>query len=178
MKKALIAMVALMALSALALAEVKLGIINSPLVLQNSIKGKEVISKLNALAQVNQKKYDELQKGINALEKELLNPALNTETRDRKTLDLQNKRTEQKRFAEDAQNDLTTERDKGFENIQKDVMPIIAKISQEMGLTLVLDLTNAGIAYFEPSIDITDKVIKAFDAKYPAPPQPAAQPKK
>jgi Skp family chaperone for outer membrane proteins len=56
---------------------------------------------------------------------------------------------------------------KEFESLQRDLMPIIEKIAKGDGFSLVLDLNTAGVTYFEPSIDITDKVIKAYDAEVP-----------
>ena len=103
MKKNLFLIFALLALTTFVFSEVKIGIINPQVVLQNSVKGKEVIERLRSLRMTKQKKYEAMQKEIDALEKEVLSPALNQDTRDKKTMDLQNKRTEIKRFAEDAQ---------------------------------------------------------------------------
>ena len=57
-----------------------------------------------------------------------------------------------------------------FESIQRDLMPIIEKIAQADGYSLILDLNTAGVTYFEPTIDITEKVVKAYDAQTPAAP--------
>ena len=82
-------------------------------------------------------------------------------------MELQDKRTEIKRFAEDAQKDSMAVQQKEFENMQRDLMPIIEKIAKGEGFSLVLDLNTAGVTYFEPSIDITDQVIKAYDVQVP-----------
>jgi len=153
--------------------EVKIGIINPPIVLQNSIKGKEAISRLKAFAETNQKKFEKMQQEIDSLEKEVLSPALNEDTRNKKNLDLQNKKTEQKRFAEDAQNESRMKQQTEFESIQKELMPIIEKMAKDEGYTLILDVTTAGIAYVDPTSDITEKVVKAYDARQSA----AAKPK-
>jgi outer membrane protein len=137
-------------------------------VLQNSIKGKEVIEKLKALNFSKQKKYEAMQKEIDTLEKEVLSPALNQDTRDKKNLELQNMRTEIKRFAEDAQKESMQQQQREFEAIQRDLMPLIENIAKNDGFSLILDLNTAGVTYFEPGIDITDKVVKAYDAKFPA----------
>ena len=165
MKKHLLLIAALVALSAFAFAEFKIGIINPQVVLQDSVKGKEAIGRLQALTVTKQKKYESLQKAIEALEKEVLSPALNAETRDRKTQDLANKRTEIKRFAEDAQKESMAAQQKEFEAIQKDLMPIIEKVAKENGFSLVLDLNTAGVTFFDPAIDLTEKVVKSYDAQ-------------
>lgn len=165
MKKHLLLIAALVALSAFAFAEFKIGIINPQVVLQNSVKGKEAIGRLQALTTAKQKKYESLQNAIEALEKEALSPALNAEARDRKTQDLANKRTEIKRFAEDAQKESMAAQQKEFEAIQKDLMPIIEKVAKENGFSLVLDLNTAGVTFFDPAIDLTEKVVKSYDAQ-------------
>lgn len=171
MKKNLFLIFALVALTTFVFAEIKIGIINPQSVLQNSVKGKEAIEKLKSLQLSKQKKYEAMQKEIDALEKETMSPALNQEARDKKNLDLQNKRIEIKRFAEDAQKDSMTAQQREFESIQSDLMPIIEKIAKTEGYTLILDLNTAGVTYFEPAIDITEKVVKAYDAKSAAAPQ-------
>jgi len=170
MKKNLFLIFALVALTTFVFAEIKIGIINPQVVLQNSTKGKEAIERLKTLQLSKQKKYEAMQKEIDALEKETLSPALNQESRDKKTLDLQNKMVDIKRFAEDAQKDSMAVQQREFESIQRDLMPIIEKIAQADGYSLILDLNTAGVTYFEPTIDITEKVVKAYDAQTPAAP--------
>lgn len=168
MKKNLFLMFALLALTTFVFSEVKIGIINPQVVLQNSVKGKAVIEKLRSLNMSKQKKYEAMQKEIDTVEKEALSPALNQDARDKKTMDLQNKRTEIKRFAEDAQKESMAQQQKEFESLQRDLMPIIEKIAKGDGFSLVLDLNTAGVTYFEPAIDITDRVIKAYNAEVPS----------
>lgn len=165
MKKNLFLIFALVALTTFAFAEFKLGIINPQAVLQSSSKGKEAIERLKSLQLAKQKKYEALQKEIDTLEKDSMSPALNQEARDRKTADLQNKRTDIKRFAEDAQKESMAAQQKEFEKIQADLMPIIEKIAKENGFSLILDLNTAGVTYFEPGIDISEQVVKAYDAQ-------------
>jgi outer membrane protein len=109
-----------------------------------------------------------MQKEIDTLEKESMSPALNVEARDKKTQDLASKRVEIKRFAEDAQKESMAAQQKEFEKIQADLMPLIEKIAKENGFSLILDLNTAGVTFFEPSIDITEKVVVAYDAQVAA----------
>ncbi len=168
MKKKLFLIFALLALTTFIFAETKIGIINPQAVLQNSVKGKEVIERLRSLNMSKQKKYEAMQKDIDTLEKEILSPALNQDSRDKKTSDLQNKRIDIKRFAEDAQKESIAMQQKEFESLQRELMPIIEKIAKADGYSMVLDLNTAGVTFFEPAIDITDKVIKAYDVQVPS----------
>jgi outer membrane protein len=172
MNKKLFLIFTLLALTTFVFSEVKIGIINPQMVLQNSIKGKEAIERLKTVQISEQKKGETMQKEIDTLEKEVLSPALNQDSRDKKTTDLQNKRIDIKRFAEDYQKKMMSAQQKEFEKIQADLMPIIEKIAKADGCSLILDLNTAGVTYFEPSIDITDKVVRAYDAQSAAAPAP------
>lgn len=175
MKKNLFLIFALIALTTFVFAEIKIGIINPQVVLQNSVKGKQAIERLKTMQLSKQKKYESMQKEIDTLEKESMSPALNQESRDKKTLDLQNKRIEIKRFAEDAQKDSMTSQQREFESIQRDLMPIIERIAKNGGYSMVFDLNTAGITYFDPATDITEEVVKAYDAQSAAPAAPAVK---
>ena len=54
---------------------------------------------------------------------------------------------------------------KEFESLQRELMPIIETVARANGYTLVLDLNTAGVTFFEPAIDVTEQVIKAYDAQ-------------
>jgi outer membrane protein len=169
MKKYLFLIFALLALTTFVFSEVKIGIINPQAVLQNSAKGKDVIEKLRSLNMSKQKQYEAMQKEIDLLEKEIGSQPFNQETLAKKNMDLQNKRTEIKRFAEDAQKDSLAVQQKEFENLQRELMPIIEKIAKDAGFSLVLDLNTAGVTYFDPVIDVTDQVIKVYDTQVAVP---------
>ncbi|MBN2346198.1 MAG: OmpH family outer membrane protein [Candidatus Aminicenantes bacterium] len=165
MKKHLFVIVGLVVLGTFAFAEFKLGIINPQAVLQTSVKGKEAIERLKSMSLSKQKKYESLQKAIDTLEKEALSPALNPDAREKKNQELQTKRVEIKRFAEDAQKESMEAQQKEFGKIQNDLMPLIERVAKEKGFTLILDLNTAGVTYFDPVIDITEMVVKAYDAQ-------------
>jgi outer membrane protein len=169
MKKNVFLILALLALTTFAFAEFKIGIINPQVVLQNSVKGKEAIGRLRTLQLAKQKAYDALQKEIDSLEKDSMSPALNAETREKKAQDLANKRTEIKRFAEDAQKESVDAQQREFQKIQSDLMPIIEKLAKESGYSLILDVNSSGVTYFDPAIDLTEMVVKAYDAQAAAP---------
>jgi len=168
MKKTLVSLAALAAFTALVYAETKIGVINPQLVLQKSAKAQEKVERLRVLEQKKQKEYETLQKQIETLEKEVMSPALNAETRDRKGRELETKRTELKRFTEDAQRELVAEQQKEFDALKTELMPIIEKVAKQLGYALILDLNTAGIAYMDNALDITDNVIELYDSRTPA----------
>ena len=60
---------------------------------------------------------------------------------------------------------MQREMQKEFLAVNDDIIPIIHQIGKSKGFTLILDLNNSGVLYFDNSIDITAEVIKEADAK-------------
>jgi Skp family chaperone for outer membrane proteins len=44
------------------------------------------------------------------------------------------------------------------------LLPIIEKLGKERGLDIIFDLGNSGAVYYSPTIDVTQEVIKRYDA--------------
>ena len=102
MKKTLVLIFTIFTLGAFIYAETKIGVINPDEVILKTIRGKQVKQKLEKLAKKLQQQTTKKENEIKKLEKDLVSPALNAETRDRKSVELQNKKTNLKRFAEDS----------------------------------------------------------------------------
>jgi outer membrane protein len=165
MKKTFIVVLTLLVAASFVYSQTKIGVINPQKVIAETIRGKQVQEKLKKLSDEKQQKIKGIEEEINKLEKELMSPALNADTRDKKSSQLQDKRTALKRFVEDAQKDFQGEYAKEMQNLTKEIMPVIEKIGSEKGFTIIFDLNNSGISYFDKAIDVTDDVIKAYNAK-------------
>ena len=83
----------MLAFSWFVFSEIKIGVINAQKVIQETKKGKEITVKLEKLGQGKQQQVEALREEIKKLEKDVISPALNEQTREKKNLDLQNKRT-------------------------------------------------------------------------------------
>jgi Skp family chaperone for outer membrane proteins len=80
------------------------------------------------------------------------------------TSDIERKRTDRKRQAEDAVRELQDLRLRLFQKVQNELMPIIEEIGKERGLEIIFDLGNSGAIYFSPTIELTDEVIRRYNA--------------
>jgi outer membrane protein len=167
MKKSMILIFTILTLSIFVFSEVKIGVINAQEIMEKTKKGNQVQKKLENLQNAKRKQLQTKQQELEKLEKELNSPALNADTRARKTRQVQDKRIELQRMVEDAQNEMRQESQKELFELQKEIMPLIQEIGRSKGFTLILDMTSSGIAYFDQSVDITAEVIKAVDAKFP-----------
>lgn len=166
MRKTIILMAALLVLSSFVFSELKIGVVNAQEILAKTKKGLEIQKRLEAIQKDKQGKLKSMQDAIGKLEKDLMSPALNQETREKKALELQNKRKDIKRYYEDAENEFRRESQKELQALEKDLMPLIDNIGKSKGFTIIFDITRPGIVYFDKAIDITPDVIKAADAKF------------
>lgn len=144
----------------------KIGVVNSQQVLERSEEGKKAIARLQELDKTQQDKISKLDEEIRQLETKLNTQrlTLTNEAILQLTSDLDRKRTDRKRQAEDAMRELQDLRLRLFQKVQTELLPIIEQIGKERGLELILDLGNSGAIYFDPAIDLTEEVIRNYNA--------------
>jgi outer membrane protein len=161
-------------LSGLALAQegMKLGMIDSSAVLEKSAEGKRAIAQLQA----SDKKYSDeiarLDEQIRQLQNRLSTQrlTLTPEAASGLQLDIQRKQTERQRAVEDASRDMQDLQAKTLNRIQEDLIPLIEKLRGDKGLDIIFDLSKPGTVYYDPSIDLTEELIRRYDAIKAAPP--------
>ncbi|MBN2200022.1 MAG: OmpH family outer membrane protein [Candidatus Aminicenantes bacterium] len=158
--------------SAIAQQNFKIGVINSQEVLEKSAEGKKVIGRLQERDRKSQADVAKLDEDIRQLETRLSTQrlTLSEEVALQISSDLDRKRKERQRYAEDAVRDIQELQIRLYTKLQSELMPIIEQMGKEKGLDLILDLAKSGAVYFSPSIDITAEVIKRYDASKAAPP--------
>lgn len=145
---------------------IKVGIINSQEILEKSVEGKKAIAQLEEKNRKNQQDLSKLDDQIRQLETRLNTQQLTMtqETILSLSADLDRKRTDRQRLAEDANRDMQELQQRLYIKIQSEVMPVITKLGQEKGMDLILDLRASGVLYFNPVIDLTAELIKRYDA--------------
>lgn len=167
MKRSVILIFTLLTLTIFAFSEVKIGVFNSQEILQKTKKGSQVLKKLDDLKNAKERQIQNLLNELEGLEKELSSPALSAGARENKVRSLEDKKIVYDRTVQDAQEEMQNQSAKELGDLEKDFMPIIQQVGQAKGFTIVLDIVNSGIAYFNPETDITADVIKAVDEKLP-----------
>lgn len=167
MKKSFILIFTLLTLSLFVFSQVKIGIINAQEIIEKTQKGKLVQAKLESLQKQKQQQLEGMQNSIKQLQKELESPALNRDTREKKTRELEDKRIDYNRFIQDTQKEMQVRSQQELLALQKEIMPLIQQIGKAKGFTIIFDMTSSGIAYFDETIDVTAEVVKAVDAKFP-----------
>lgn len=146
--------------------EFQVAVVDSQKTLQNSKEGKKVIATLQEREKKINDQLAEMDRKILDMDNKLKTQRLvmTFEAQEQLSFDLDNLRTERKRVADDSFKEWQRLQYQLFNKIREEVNPIIMDVAKEKGFSLVLDTASNAIVYFSLSVDITDEVIKRYDA--------------
>ena len=155
------------AIAAPARADLKIGIVDLRRALHDSAAGKKAQEQFSAEFErantsFNSEK-DRLERSLEDLEKQKV--VLKPEERKSKADELERKKLELKHKAEDLQAELQKKDNELTSKIFKDIAEVIQAIGERDGYTVILENSSSGVLYGSKTIDMTDEVIRAFDAK-------------
>jgi outer membrane protein len=144
----------------------KIAVINAQRTLEESAEGKRAFAQLRERNDKIRGELERIDGEIQALETRYNTQRLtmSEEARMQLTSDLERKRTERKRYEEDSAKDFQRLQYNLTEKIRNEVVPIIHQVAKERGFDVVLDAVGSGVVYWNPAIDITEEVIKRYDA--------------
>jgi Skp family chaperone for outer membrane proteins len=150
----------------------KIAAVNSQAVLERSVEGKKVIAQLQQKDKSNQAALTKMDDDIRQLETKLNTQrlTLTDEALIQLNSDLEKKRKDRQRFAEDSLRDIQELQGRLFLKVQNELIAIIEQIGKERGYELIFDLAKSGAVYFNPAIDVTDDVVKRYDSAKAAAP--------
>jgi outer membrane protein len=148
-------------------AELKVAYVDIQKAVNESNAGKEakkVITKeVEKFQRLIADKQRELQTLKESLEKQA--PMLTSDARATREKDYQNKLREFQRWGEDTQNEINQKRAEMERNISMGFQKVIQKVGADEGYTLILEKNENIVLYVSKALDITDRVIKAYDAQ-------------
>jgi outer membrane protein len=82
--------------------------------------------------------------------------------------EIESKETALQRFQQDTQKEIDNRRVRATNFVGRRMLPVIEKISKEKGLSAVVYINPSRDAWVDPSLIITEEVIRAYNAAYPA----------
>ncbi len=148
-------------------ADLKIGVVDIQRVLNECNEGKESKKALAKEVENVQRLGVEKQKGLQdmkaAYEKQA--PMLNAEARATKERELQTKLRDFQRWGQDKENELKQKQMELERNISIGLQKVIQKLGADEGYTVILYKSENIVFYASKTIDITDRVIKAYDAQ-------------
>lgn len=144
----------------------KIGVVNAQEVLEKSTEGKRIIAQLEDKNKKNQNDIAKLDDEIRNLQTKLNTQRLTLTQEAMMNLnsDIERKQTQRKRFAEDSIREMNELSARVFQKVQNELIPIIQQIGKDMNLDVIFDLSQSGTLYFNPTINLTEEVIKRYDA--------------
>ena len=92
--------------------------------------------------------------------------------------DIEEKRTGLTRFQEDTSKEIDRRQNANVQRIGQKMQPIIQAYAKEKGLTAIVIWSPQLYAYVDETVNVTDEIIKRYDAQHPfAPASAPAKPK-
>jgi outer membrane protein len=148
-------------------AEIKFAYVDIQQAVNDCNAGKEAKKTIMAQVEKFQKAVQDRQKDLQAMKESLEKqaPMLTQEARAAKEKELQAKMKEFQRWGEDSQNEINQKRIELERNIAAGLFKVIQKIGADEGFTLILEKNEQVVLYVAKTQDITERVIKAFDAQ-------------
>jgi outer membrane protein len=144
----------------------KIGVINFQRIFESSTAGKMVKTDLK-------KKYDEMQADLEKKRDEINNlkskldaesMVMSKEMREEKERELRIKFNDIKALTKRYENELKGIEKRMISRIRKEVLKLVEEIGKKDGYLLILE--DLAVLYRPGSIDITDKVIQRYNAKF------------
>lgn len=143
----------------------KIAIINSQKAFETSLEGKRALSQMQDKDSKIKADIQKLDDGIRLLENKLSTGRLTmtAEALQGISTDIEKKTTERKRYEEDAAREGQQFSNNLIQKIRGEMVTVIEALVKERGFELVLDLATSGVVTFNPTIDITDEVVRRYD---------------
>ncbi len=143
---------------------VKVGAIDIQKVLNESESGKKAKSDLEGLIKSRQSAIDEKGKNIEKLKTDMEKQAsvLSADARKSKEEELEKALREYQRIVQDSQTEIKKKEAELTDTILREIRDLVEKTAEEEGYTLVIE--KGMVLYSSKGVDITDTILKKYDA--------------
>jgi outer membrane protein len=144
----------------------KFAYINPPRIFQETAAGKAAVGRINTLTQKKQTEFQGKQKAMADNQQKLQSSGgvMSDAARGQLEKEIEKQNTELQRFQQDAQAEITELQNEVQAEFVQKVNPIIDAVAKEKGLQIVFNGGDAGFAWADPGLDLTNEVIKRLDA--------------
>lgn len=143
-------------------------------------EGKAAKSRLQKMADQKQKAFEAEQAAIkaevDAFQKQ--RGMMDDKARDAKETELQKKTFDFAQRADKLRAEIADSERKELASIFPKLEQLLGQIAQREGLTMVFDRSSSGLAWAPPSLDLTNELIRMYNAQYKSGAAPAGGEKK
>ena len=149
-------------------AEVKIGVIDFQQVVEKSEPGQRVEAGLKKEGERIEAELTKDQDELKALKEKMEREAMvmSREAREEKEIEFRVKARNFQEKEQEFRKMYVEKRNKEVNNLRKVVVEIAQEIGKKEGFTMVM--SNAGVLYNDPAIDLTDKVVAMLNQRLPA----------
>jgi len=146
----------------------KIGVMNVLRAIVECSEGKQANEEFQKKFEAKRDELSSKQKEIETLQQQLKSQAatLNDDARAGLTKSITQKTTDLQRSQEDAEKEFNELRNQIFNRIGSKLAPLVQQYAKEKNFTLVLDSSSqtTQLTYVDPATDITDDIVKRYDA--------------
>ena len=152
----------------------KIGLVDTRRLITGSVAGKQILAKLDALADQKAEQLKPKQDEIRALQKKLSEGqvSLSEATLAELKRDIDEKITAGRRLQEDLQKEMEQAQGVAFGEFEQKLAPIVEQFGKEQGLAFILNVSffnqpnlPSGLVWASPQSDVTDALIQKIDAQ-------------
>ena len=148
----------------------KIGLVSIQEAILSTAEGKKSMADLQKKYQPRQQEIQNDQRDIQAISDQLQKQAatLSDDEQRRLNRDLEEKQKVLKRATEDYQADTAADRDEMFRRIGQKMVKVIQDFAPKNGYSLVMGSDQVPIYFAASEVDLTDQIVKLYDAANPA----------
>ncbi len=156
----------LMAASAAKAADVKIGVVDFKLILENSSVGKKVNADLKKEFKRMESDFEIKKNELEELKKKLEREAMvmSREMREEKEIELRVKFKNAQELEKKYRQELMEQEKNAVNEIQKEVLEILKDVGKKEKYTLIS--SKIGVLYADDTVDLTDRVIKILNERH------------
>lgn len=148
----------------------RIAVIDVQRVLGQSTAGRAATAKIKQLQESRMSRAKVLDEELRKLTTQLSAAGATPARRVQLEGQIAEKRIAMQRFAEDADKEIGSTRDRELLALETRIKPIVDAVGKELQLAVIFNKFESGLVYANPGLDITDTVITRFNAAAPAAP--------
>lgn len=143
----------------------KIGLLDMQQFQQKSAAFQKIRIKLEKTFAALKKRLDAQKQEIDKLEEDLKKQSLmlSLDAKEDKRRELEKKKRYYKYLYNELSQEMRDAEQDAKRMVARDIEKIVAEIGDKDGYTLILEKGTVGLMYYKDTIDITDKVVKAYD---------------
>ncbi|MCR4396446.1 MAG: OmpH family outer membrane protein [Candidatus Saccharicenans sp.] len=159
-------LVFLMAAPVMAQGQLKVAIVNSQKAFDQSQAGQKAVAILKEREDQLKADLKQMDEELRKLRDKLASQklTLSSEAQSQLQQEIDRKQAERQKYEQENTRLFEQFKDQLIKKIREEMLAVIDELIKERGYELVFDLSTSGLIYYRPELDITDEVIKRYNA--------------